>query len=198
MVLPAIDAAIADRGEALVADLCTGSGCVALAIAQERPARHRRRHATSRPSQSKSPRRTPRGSGLASASTVREGDLFAALPRELRRPPRRRGEQPAVRSQRRRAGPAGRGRRIRAAPRARRRAGRARRLPPHPRVTRVDWLRPGGLLGVELDERMARSAAAEAEEWYQDSQGRFGPRRARPDRRGSEARNAPDTHPGQG
>ncbi|HEY5541473.1 MAG TPA: peptide chain release factor N(5)-glutamine methyltransferase, partial [Coriobacteriia bacterium] len=28
--LPAVDAAIAERGEALVADVCTGSGCVAL------------------------------------------------------------------------------------------------------------------------------------------------------------------------
>ena len=34
-VLPAIERAIAERGEALVADLCTGSGCVALSIAQE-------------------------------------------------------------------------------------------------------------------------------------------------------------------
>jgi release factor glutamine methyltransferase len=36
-VLPTIDAAIAERGEARVLDLCTGSGCIALAIAQERP-----------------------------------------------------------------------------------------------------------------------------------------------------------------
>ncbi len=31
-----------------------------------------------------------------------------------------------------------------------------------------EWLRPGGLLAVELDERMVRKAAAEAVEWYED------------------------------
>lgn len=36
-VLPAVRSAIADRGEASVIDLCTGSGCVALSIAQECP-----------------------------------------------------------------------------------------------------------------------------------------------------------------
>ena len=30
------------------------------------------------------------------------------------------------------------------------------------------WLRPGGLLGVELDERMCRIAATEAQEWYEE------------------------------
>ena len=31
-----------------------------------------------------------------------------------------------------------------------------------------DWLAPGGLLAVELDERMVRKAAEEAVEWYED------------------------------
>ena len=31
-----------------------------------------------------------------------------------------------------------------------------------------EWLRPGGTLAVELDERMVRKAAAEAVEWYED------------------------------
>lgn len=39
-VLPAIDAAIATRGMARVLDLCTGTGCIALSIAQERPEAH--------------------------------------------------------------------------------------------------------------------------------------------------------------
>ncbi len=36
-VLPAVDAAIEARGVARVVDLCTGTGCIALSIAQERP-----------------------------------------------------------------------------------------------------------------------------------------------------------------
>jgi release factor glutamine methyltransferase len=31
-----------------------------------------------------------------------------------------------------------------------------------------EWLRPGGTVAVELDERMVSKAAAEAVEWYED------------------------------
>jgi len=31
-----------------------------------------------------------------------------------------------------------------------------------------EWLRPGGVLGVELDERRVSDAAGEAREWYED------------------------------
>ena len=36
-VLPEVRRALAERAEALVADLCTGSGCIALSIASECP-----------------------------------------------------------------------------------------------------------------------------------------------------------------
>ena len=31
-----------------------------------------------------------------------------------------------------------------------------------------EWLRPGGVLGVELDERRVSDAAEEARQWYED------------------------------
>ncbi len=131
MVMPAIDEAITDRGEALVADLCTGSGCVALAIAQERPAAIVAACDISPVAVEVAEENAAR-LGLGGRMTVTEGDLFDALPRELLGSARRRGEQPALRSQRRCAGPAGRGGGIRAAPRARWWSGRAGRLPPNP------------------------------------------------------------------
>ncbi len=36
------------------------------------------------------------------------------------------------------------------------------------RVEAREWLVPGGLLAVELDERMVATAAEEALEWYEE------------------------------
>ncbi|MDO9174198.1 MAG: HemK/PrmC family methyltransferase, partial [Actinomycetota bacterium] len=81
-VLPTIDAAIAERGEARVLDLCTGSGCVALAIAQERPAAHV--YATDISADAvtlaqENAERLP----LADRFEIVQGDLFDPLPEEL-------------------------------------------------------------------------------------------------------------------
>jgi release factor glutamine methyltransferase len=167
MVLPVIDEAITDRGEALVADLCTGSGCVALAIAQERPAAIVVACDISPIAVEVAADNAAR-LGLGGRMTVAEGDLFEALPRELlgkldvvvSNPPyvpsadvpdlpaEVAGFEPHLALD---GGPDG--------------------LAVYRRILSdaSHWLRPGGLLGVELDERMARIAAAEAEEWYQDS-----------------------------
>jgi len=165
-VLPAVDAAIAARGEALVADLCTGSGCIALAIAQERPSARVWAGDIS-----------PIAVEVATENAIRlalgdrvetsAGDLFEALPADMRAtfdvivsnppyvpsadvpdlPEEVAGFEPHLALD-----------------------GGADGLSVYRRILldARSWLRPGGLLGVELDERMARSAAAEAEEWYQE------------------------------
>jgi release factor glutamine methyltransferase len=164
-VLPAIDAAIESRGEALVADLCTGSGCIALAIAQERAAAIVAACDISTVAVTVAEENAVR-LGLAERVTVGAGDLFAGLPGDLlgrldvvvSNPPyvpsadvpdlptQVAGFEPYLALD---GGPDG--------------LSMYRRILADARV----WLRPGGFLGVELDERMARSAAAEAEEWYQ-------------------------------
>lgn len=165
-VLTAVDAAIAERGEALVADLCTGSGCIALSIAQERPD-------TVLVATDLSPvALTVTGEnverlGLSPRVTVSGGDLFAALDPALRGrfdvivsnppyvpsadvpdlPAEVAGFEPHLALD-----------------------GGADGLDVYRRI--LDgaraWLRPGGLLGVELDERMCRIAATEAQEWYEE------------------------------
>jgi release factor glutamine methyltransferase len=165
-VLPAVDAAIAARGEALVADICTGSGCIALAIAQERAEASVHAGDLSPVAVEVTTENAER-LALADRVSVIEGDLFAALPAELlgrfdvvvSNPP----YVPTADVPQLPAEVAG--------------------FEPHLaldggvdgldiyRKILVDarsWLRPGGLLGVELDERMVRIAATEAEEWYQD------------------------------
>ena len=164
-VLPAVDAAVGARGEALVADLCTGSGCVALAIAQERPAARLVAGDVSPVAVEVAAENADR-LGLSDRVSVGLGDLFAALPAELlggldvivSNPPyvpsadvpdlpaEIAGFEPHLALD-----------------------GGADGLDVFRRILSGArrWLRPGGLLGVELDERMARIAASEAEEWYQ-------------------------------
>jgi len=165
-VLPQVDAAIAERGAALVADLCTGSGCIALAIAQERAEASVHAGDIS-PVAIEVTSHNAERLGLAERVVAVEGDLFAALPDGLRGtfdvivsnppyipsadvpnlPAQVAGFEPHLALD-----------------------GGADGLDVYRKIL-VDarsWLRPGGVLGVELDERMARIAAAEAEEWYQD------------------------------
>ncbi len=165
-VLPAIDAAIAARGAALVADICTGSGCIALAIAQERP--DARVSATDISPLAITVAEENAGRlGISDRVATTEGDLLGGLSDDLRGvldvivsnppyipsadvpdlPAEVAGFEPHLALD---GGPDGLAiyRRILADAR--------------------EWLRPGGLLGVELDESMVRIAAAEAEEWYQE------------------------------
>jgi release factor glutamine methyltransferase len=165
--MPAIDAAIAERGEALAIDLCTGSGCVALAIAQERPAARVIATDISADAVAVAADNAER-LGLAERVEIREGDLFAALPVEIlgtvdlvvSNPP----YVPSAEVAKLSAEVAGfephlaldGGEDGLAA--YRRILGEARR-----------WLRPGvGTLVVELDERRVQQAASEALQWYQD------------------------------
>ena len=142
-VLPAIDAAIAARGEALVADLCTGSGCIALSIAHERPVATLAACDLS-PVAVRVAEQNAARLGLSERVSVAEGDLFSALPPELRGPARRRGEQSALRTERRRAGPACGGGGFRAAPGLGWWPRRAGHLPSNPRSTPGSGCAPAG------------------------------------------------------
>ena len=165
-VLGAVDAAIAARGEALVADICTGSGCIALAIAQERP--EARVVATDlSPLAVQVTAENAERLGLATRVESFEGDLFSPLARDLlggfdvviSNPPyvpsadvpdlpaEVAGFEPHLALD---GGVDG--------------LGIYRRI----LLDAQAWLRPGGLLAVELDERMVRTAAAEALQWYED------------------------------
>lgn len=165
-VLAAVDCAIAERGEALVADLCTGSGCVALSIAQERTGAVLAATDLSPVAVVVAGENVER-LGLSQSVTVSGGDLFAALDPALRGrldvivsnppyvpsadvpdlPAEVAGFEPHLALD-----------------------GGADGLDVYRRI--LDgaraWLRPGGLLGVELDERMCRIAAIEAQEWYEE------------------------------
>jgi release factor glutamine methyltransferase len=164
--LSAVDAAIARRGEALVVDLCTGSGCVALAIAGERP--EVRVLATDlSPVAVELTVENVSCLSLDQRVSVFEGDLFAPLPPGCRgtvdvviaNPPYVPsadlptlpsdvvGFEPHLALD---GGPDG--------------LGIYRRILFDAR----DWLAPGGLLAVELDERRVRIAADEAVQWYED------------------------------
>ncbi len=165
-VLPAIDAAIAERGGALVADICTGSGCIALSIASERPASTVVATDLSELALTVAAENVERLS-LLDRVTVAHGDLFAALEPGLRGmldvivsnppyvpsadvpdlPAEVAGFEPHLALD-----------------------GGADGLVVYRRLLAQsrEWLRPGGLLGVELDERMVQTAAAEAVEWYEE------------------------------
>jgi release factor glutamine methyltransferase len=170
-VLPAIERAIAGRGEALVVDLCTGSGCVALSIAQE--CEHTRVWATDV---------SPLAVDVALANSLRlalaerlhvlEGDLFApiegAAP-ELRGhvdvvvanppyipsadlptlPAEVLGYEPGLALD---GGPDG--------------LDVARRIWDEAR----EWLCPGGAIALELDTNRVRHAEVEVLQWYSDVQ----------------------------
>ena len=165
--LPAVDAAIAARGEALVLDLCTGSGCIALAIAQERP--EARLLATDlSPIAVEVAAENAARLGLEDRVDVREGDLFAPLPTESRGqidllisnppyvpsadvpdlPAEVAGFEPHLALD-----------------------GGADGLDIFRRILAEarDWLTPGsGILAIELDERRVQHAAGEARQWYED------------------------------
>ena len=165
-VLATVDAAIEARGSALVVDLCTGSGCVALAIAGERPGATVLATDLSGAAIEIATGNAER-LGLAERVTAVEGDLFAPLPAEYRGlvdvvvanppyvpspdlptlPAEVMGFEPALALD-----------------------GGQDGLDVYRRILdgAREWLAPGGLLGVELDERMVRTAAGEAEEWYED------------------------------
>jgi release factor glutamine methyltransferase len=156
---------IAGQTEPMVADVCTGSGCVALSIAHE--------HDTARvwagdlsPDAVEAALENAARLGLADRVDVRRGDLFEAfdpvvgggfdvvvanppyipsadlpgLPGEIR------DFEPAIALD---GGPDG--------------LALYRRI----LMEAPKWLRPGGLLLIELDERRVRSAAEEAVEWYE-------------------------------
>lgn len=165
-VLPAIDAAIAEREQALVADICTGSGCIALSIASERPTATV--VATDISELALAVAQENVGSlDLSEQVSVARGDLFAALDPELRGtfdvivsnppyvpsadvpdlPAEVAGFEPHLALD-----------------------GGADGLDVFRRLLTesLDWLRPGGLLGVELDERMVQIAAGEAQKWYEE------------------------------
>jgi len=165
-VLPAVDAAIAERGTALVADICTGSGCIALSIASERPESTVVATDLSQLALTIAAENSERLS-LSERVTVAHGDLFAALEPGLRGtldvivsnppyvpsadvpdlPAEVAGFEPHLALD-----------------------GGADGLDVYRRLLAesIEWLRPGGLLGVELDERMVQTAAAEALEWYEE------------------------------
>jgi release factor glutamine methyltransferase len=165
-VLPELQRVVGERGQAVVADLCTGSGCIALSLASECPG-------TAVFATDLSPLAVEIAAenaarlGLADAVSTLTGDLFSALPEDARgtldvivsNPPYVPSEDvPDLPAEV---------------------AGFEPHLALDGGMDGLDvfrrilaggrgWLRPGGLLAVELDERMVRKAAAEAVEWYED------------------------------
>jgi release factor-specific protein-(glutamine-N5) methyltransferase len=165
--LPAIDAALAERGEAIVVDLCTGSGCIALSVAQERPGARVTASDISPVACAVAAENAER-LDLAERLRVCEGDLFSALPSELKGtvdvlianppyvpsadivelPAEVAGFEPHLALD-----------------------GGEDGLDVYRRILAEgrEWLRPQtGVLAVELDERRVQQAAAEALRWYED------------------------------
>jgi release factor glutamine methyltransferase len=165
-VLPEVQRLVRDRGEALVADLCTGSGCIALSIASECPGSSVLATDVS-PLAVEIAAENAARLGLSEAVTTLSGDLFSALPETVcgtldvivANPPYiPSADVPELPAEV---------------------AGFEPRLALDGGIDGLDvfrrilaggtrWLRPGGVLAVELDERMVRKAAAEAVEWYED------------------------------
>ena len=165
-VLTEVRRALSERGEALIADLCTGSGCIALSIASECPGAVVLATDISPVAVQVTAENAAR-LGLDDVVTALAGDLFSALPESARGtlavvisnppyipsadvpslPAEVAGFEPHLALD---GGPDGLDvfRRILAGGR--------------------EWLRPCGLLAVELDERMVPKAATEAVEWYED------------------------------
>ena len=159
-ILPAVE-----RGQSpTVVDLCTGSGCVALSIAQEVPVS--RVWATDvSPQACEVARQNAERLGLGERVTVVEGDLFVGLPSELRGeidlvvanppyvpsadlehlPKEVGGFEPRLALD---GGPDG--------------LSIARRIWDDAR----GWLAPGGTIALELDEGRVSSAGKEIVEWY--------------------------------
>jgi release factor glutamine methyltransferase len=150
----------------VVADVGTGSGCIALSIAQEND--QAQVWATDlSPVAVETARDNAHRLTLGDRVTVVEGDLLGNLPEDLRGavdavvsnppyipsadipdlPQEVTGFEPHLALD---GGPDG--------------LVVFRRLMAEART----WLAPGGLFAVELDERMARTAAQEAQEWYEE------------------------------
>ncbi len=150
----------------LVVDLCTGSGCIALSIAQEKPSAEVWAVDISSAACACTSGNAAR-LRLSERVHVLEGDLFGALPRELRghvdlvvaNPPYVPSEEiaslpaevgrfePALALD---GGPDG-------LEVARRIWGEA-----------LEWLKPGGAIALELDERRVRAGGQEIVEWYEE------------------------------
>ncbi|NTW29357.1 MAG: peptide chain release factor N(5)-glutamine methyltransferase [Coriobacteriia bacterium] len=164
--LPAAREAVAARGEALVADLCTGSGCIALSLASE--VEGARVFATDlSPTAVEVAISNAERLGLGNRVTVFEGDLFAPLPQELlggldlvianppyiptsdmaELPAEVAGFEPHLALD-----------------------GGADGLAIYRRILSDAraWLRVGGILAVELDVSRVKTAALEAQEWYEE------------------------------
>ena len=165
--LSAIDAAIAARGNAVAIDLCTGSGCIALAIAQERP--KARVVATDISPLAVTVATENAGRlELTDRVDVREGDLSSPVPEELlggidlliSNPP----YVPSAEVPDLPAEVAGFEPHLAL-------DGGADGLDVYRRILEEArrWLVPGeGIIAVELDERRVQQAAAEAVQWYED------------------------------
>ena len=150
----------------LVLDLCTGSGCVALSIAQEAP--------TARvwavdlsPQACVCTEANSERLRLSERVRVAEGDLFGALPEELRgrfdlvvaNPPYIPSADVALLP-----AEVGRFEPVLALDGGEDGLAVARRIWAEAR----DWLRPGGTIALELDERRLRAAGEEIVEWYEE------------------------------
>jgi release factor glutamine methyltransferase len=165
-VLPDVRRALARGSDVVVADLGTGSGCIALSIASECPGVTVFATDIS-PAAVEIAAENAARLGLGDVVTALTGDLFSALPPEARGmldvvvsnppyipsvdvpvlPAEIAGFEPHLSLD---GGPDG--------------------LDVYRRILSDarEWLTSGGLLAVELDERMVRQAAAEAVEWYED------------------------------
>jgi len=165
-VLPELRRFLAEGPAAVVADLCTGSGCIALSIASECPGTTVFATDIS-PVAVETAAENAARLGLGDAVLTLAGDLFSALPQDAKGtlcalvsnppyipsadvpnlPEEVAGFEPHLALD---GGEDGLDvyRRILAGGRR--------------------WLRPGGVIAVEIDERMARKAASEAVQWYQD------------------------------
>jgi release factor glutamine methyltransferase len=150
----------------VIADICTGSGCIALSLAHEHPGARVWASDIS-PAAARIATDNAQRLGVDERVVVAEGDLFSALPVDLhcrfdvlvsnppyiptadvpRLPAEVAGFEPHLALD---GGADG--------------LDIFRRILDEARL----WLRPGGTLAVELDERMARTAAREALEWYED------------------------------
>ncbi len=157
---------LAGTPDPLVAEIGTGSGCIALSIAREQAGARVFATDISRVAVETARDNVSR-LGLSERVDVCEGDLFAGLPDDLRGrfdavvsnppyvpsadvpglPPEVAGFEPVLALD---GGPDG--------------LDVFRRLASEARV----WLRPGGLFAVELDERRVRTAAQEAVQWYEE------------------------------
>jgi release factor glutamine methyltransferase len=164
-----VDAVLASLGgiEApLVADLCTGSGAVAVSVAFECPAAVV--HATEIvPSSAEVARANAQRAGVADRTTVHEGDLFAPLPAGLAgRFDAVAANPPYIPTADLAALPA----EVAAHEPAIALDGGAdgldvvRRIVDEARV----WLRPGGLLVIETDTGRVKDTADLMREWYEE------------------------------